>query len=374
MNKLIFPPWDNEEEKTLKKLLQMNQDKHSCIQNFLKQHPNTTKSTNAISKKIDRLKKLIQVTSKSLPTVTSVSAPSNSATNVLNEINQIQARYYENSVTNRKGLIQTSGRQTKILALSDIHFPFADTTMLQEVLSKESDADIVVINGDLLDGYVYSTFTKDKLVYAIHEYRCAFNFVKFLSENFPKVILVKGNHDDRLERAFKELGWTNTHTSLLSPDLIGRIANGEEIDANGKLIHKHNFTNVFYDHTESWYVRIGSAIFFHPHDKGNSTAGSTVRKWADKFIQRYGEPNIDTFVCGHVHKVYEGVVNGYKMIEQGCLVGYQSYGWSPRNFYQDNTVNGYAVLYQDVDGKTDYNKSHAYYLGTILPSQKGKIT
>jgi hypothetical protein len=155
--------------------------------------------------------------------------------------------------------------------------------------------------------------------------------------------------------------------------LLARIANGEELDSTGMLVKKHDFDNVVYEHVESWYIRIGKTVFFHPSTKPGSKPGETVTKWARKFLERYDANEVDCFVCGHTHKVYEGVINGFKMMEQGTLAGYLAYAFDPKAAYDGNGQNGYAVIYQDAEGNTDFNNSHVYYLGEIMPPKKSAI-
>jgi hypothetical protein len=47
-----------------------------------------------------------------------------------------------------------------------------------------------------------------------------------------------------------------------------------------------------------------------------------------------------------------------------------SYSWSPKELYHSSAMNGYAVIYQDAEGNTDFNKSGFVYLGQLLPVDK----
>ena len=35
-----------------------------------------------------------------------------------------------------------------------------------------------------------------------------------------------------------------------------------------------------------------------------------------------------------------------------------------------HAMNGYAVIYQDAEGNTDFNKSHTVFLGSQLPQRR----
>lgn len=290
-------------------------------------------------------------------------------------ISEIVKKYTATQVRDTIGRLSSHARSDliKILSISDIHFPLTRVDMLSEILHDHSDADIVVLNGDILEGYMFSTFEKGESISALDEYRCAFAFVKTLSETFPKVVLTSGNHDARVAKALKTAGFSHDATQVLRPDLIARIANGEELDEKGNLVTIHNFKNVIYQQNESWYVRIGKTIFVHPYGMDGGPPGTAVRKQVIRFAYRYGLGEIDSIVCGHTHQLFKSIVNNQLLIEQGCLAGLLKYSWSAKTSYTNNTQNGYALIYQDKDGNTDFNLSGPIYLGQVIPPKKSVI-
>lgn len=288
-------------------------------------------------------------------------------------LQDITKKHQDSFVMNAKGIMPPTQATTKILSLSDIHFPFANTAALMQAIKDHEDADIVVLNGDILEGYIFSVFDKSKSVAALDEYNAAFAFVDLLRKRFPKVVLVDGNHDVRASRAVKAAGLSSGASQVLRPNLIARIANGERLDNTGKLIEKLNFNNVFYQANESWYVKIGKTLFIHPHGGVGSTPGSTVKKQSIRFNTRYASNEIDSIVCGHTHQIYKGIINNQLLIEQGCMAGVLAYAWEPKVEYNSNGQTGYAVIYQDKDGNTDFNRSGPIYLGEAIPPKKSII-
>ena len=286
-------------------------------------------------------------------------------------IQEIQEKYKEESEDYQVGIVPTPTR--KILSLSDIHFPYARTDYLDQAISAHSDADILVLNGDILDGNIFSTFEKHKRVAALDEYRTAFEFVKMCSEIFPRVYLVDGNHDVRTARALGRAAFDTEASQIFRPNLIARLANGELLDETGLLVEKYNFSNVFYDQRESWYLRIGKTLFVHPHGKGSGLPGGTVHTVARYFASRYKEGTVDAIVCGHTHKNYCGVHNQQMLVEQGCLSGLMTYAHSPKLEFFGGAVNGYAVIYQDEEGNCDFNMSGPVFLGYVMPPKKSVI-
>jgi len=281
--------------------------------------------------------------------------------------------YKEDSVFRTRGIIPEDEITTKILSLSDIHFPLARVDLLLEIIDEHSDADILVVNGDLLEGYLFSTFEKHKTIAAIDEYQAGFNFIKLCSEIFPKVVITSGNHDKRASRALKSTSLPKEATQVLGSNLIARIANGEKLDTSGMLVKKYDFDNVIYQGSESWYVLIGKTLFIHPSARGGSKPGWMVQSWNQKFATRYLPGEYDSVVCGHSHQIYKGIINSTLLIEQGCLTDLLTYAWSPGKLYNTNGQSGYAVIYQDAEGNTCFNRSTPIFLGEILPPKKSAV-
>lgn len=263
----------------------------------------------------------------------------------------------------------TESKFKKIISFSDLHIPFFLWEDMEKALNEHSDADVVVLNGDILDAYIFSTFSKSKSISALKEYRAAFDLVHFLSDNFPQVVLVCGNHDYRTTRAVKTAGFAEDASKVYRPDLLSRIANGERLDKYGQLVEKLDFSNVIYEIQDSWYVRIGKTIFCHPSGFGSKYPGATVVKLLDHFSHRMSADDFDSIVVGHTHKVYKGVVSGKLLIEQGAMAHRLPYQFKADLRFK-NAMNGFAVIYQDKDGNTNFNDSQSIYLGSHLPIKK----
>lgn len=281
-------------------------------------------------------------------------------------IKELTKEYRESSERLTDGLIENA--EKKILCMSDIHFPFSLDSEIKKALIEHADADIIVFNGDILDGYIYSTFAKAKRIAALKEYMAAFELIEYCANNFPKVVIVAGNHDIRPAKALAQLGFEKEESQVLRPDLLARIANGEKLNAEGDLIEKLDFDNVHYERYDSWYVRIGKTIFAHPTGYRGGPGG-TAQKLYDYFIKRMGSEGFDSIVVGHTHKIYKGIFCNKLLIEQGAMCDRQPYQHKPDLRFL-HAMNGYAVIYQDEQGNTDFNKSHVIYLGSMLPPKK----
>ena len=149
----------------------------------------------------------------------------------------------------------------KILCISDLHIPFHHIDLIKQIIRKHKNADILVINGDLLDHYSVSSFVKDKYVSLQSEYMLAIDFLKWVSKLFSEVYLVKGNHELRLNTWFNkrvnpDVGW------LFSREILSRLAAGHIYDEVGNIIDTAGYDNVFYPGgEEAWWIKIGRAMF-----------------------------------------------------------------------------------------------------------------
>lgn len=366
--------WSSEETNLLQELLatgcnygQISNSINSNVTNKVAGF-NYSRSLEAVSRKAERLNLGTKKPADDNSAATIVTTDKyTKVDNTWDTIKALQKQYKEDSKFHSVG-INLVGPFIKILCLSDIHFPFARMDMLEAILNKHSDADILVLNGDILDSYALSSFSKDKSVALIDEYQTTFEFVNICRRLFKRVVLTMGNHEIRNSKLLNTL--SKEVTSYYQPDILRRLANGERLDRDGVLVEKLDFSNVFYPKTEQWWVQIGKTLFIHPHSRGSSKPGHTVITWADKFKQRLGQDAFDSIVAAHTHKQYKGVVNSTLLIEQGCLADYMSYTWSPKDIYHDSAANGYAVIYQDSKGNTDFNESNFYYMGTLLPENK----
>lgn len=363
---MVFKTWSPQETELLVTMLQHGQSyseiSEAITAKVVAEQPGfeTIRSSNAVEKKVGRLLD---------KTVQPVAPPDEDVTTARwRFISETQAKYKEESTFNTRGVLKSA--PTKILCLSDIHFPFARMDFLNEAIEKHADADVIVLNGDILDGYIFSTFDKDRSVAAIDEYNCAFDFVHRLSKLFPKVVMTEGNHDARVVKSLKRSGYQDDAYTVFSPSLLARIANGERLGPDGLVAEKVRFTNVYFSPVEPWWIQIGKTIFIHPHSRGSGKPGWTVATWARKFADRLPPGSFDAFVCGHTHKTYKGVTNATLLIEQGCLCDFMSYSWQPREVLSSDAANGYAVIYQDEHGNTDFNTSGFVYLGQLQPVGK----
>jgi predicted phosphodiesterase len=251
----------------------------------------------------------------------------------------------------------------KILSLSDIHFPFQNQELIDEIIDIHKDADILVLNGDLLDGYAASSFAKDKNIPMHLEYTMALEFVRKVASIFPQVYIVRGNHEHRLEKYFANK-IDPTMQMFACKDTLYYLAKGYILDEDGTHIGTVELPNVVYNpQGNPWILQLNKTVFLHPSTYLSAPLGTVVK--ACDYLQNFLEwDSYDCVVMGHTHKLGKLVYKGKLVMEQGCLVQLMDYQRSAK-FTKEAVTLGYAVVYQDEDGNTLFNETDVKYCGTL---------
>jgi predicted phosphodiesterase len=265
-----------------------------------------------------------------------------------------------NMVTERYEKVgNPGGRLHKVVSISDLHIPWVNDNVIADMISKHSDAEVLVVNGDILDQYSVSRWPKTKGILLRHEYEIGVDYLKQFSKIFKKVILTRGNHDDRLESYFSN----NLDPSvcfLTHPDILERMANGYEFNKHGMLEKINDFSNVYYTGgISAWYAKVGNCIFAHPKG-GSKIPMRTAVRVADYFLEK---EKYDAIVCSHTHKVGKVIWKGKLLIEQGCACVPMDYEADAKMQYSQQAF-GYAVVYMNSKGEVNFNESGPTFYGT----------
>lgn len=241
------------------------------------------------------------------------------------------------------------GKAKKILSLSDLHAPYMDFKAIETAILEHSDADILVLNGDVFDGHAMSDFDKlDDFDIEI-EFEQVFLLLDVVTPLFEKIIWVSGNHEmarfiRMISRKFGN-GMKKYVLKRLNP--IQYIS--EKYD--NLIVVPHNHT------------QIGTAVFVHPNGYSGALM-STALKQAEIFENNKYDilpyPEVQAVIQGHTHDLGSYYQNGIKVIEQGHLTFPPDYVFdAPR---KRRWQKGYAVVHLDKDGNVEFNKSREYHL------------
>jgi hypothetical protein len=262
-------------------------------------------------------------------------------------------KYPPLSVTGRDKQRGESGRQ-KILVIPDLHAPFHEQQMFADMLVKEADADKVICIGDLSDSYALSTFTHYRRVSFEEEWASVTLAMQAMSDTFPQVDVIIGNHDARLEKRLRE---------RLSEDMVDAV----KYLAGGTLcpitalarrfpnvkVARHDVPN---GDSVDWFTTCGDAWLGHP-EKYSRTPGAALRfveEWLADNEHTLGLQRFRLIVLGHTHTYSQFLWRaGTMLIECGCLAAQQGYMLKPKIGGRPQR-RGY-VTFEQTNGVTDLN-------------------
>jgi len=218
----------------------------------------------------------------------------------------------------------------KILLLSDIHFPYHNAKALKAAVKKglEEQVDCIVLNGDILDFYALSDFSKNPSKPRFRqEIELGKWFLNELRLAFPKAqIYYKiGNHEMRLERYLQVKAPEIFDTDEFRLDILLEFAKHHVI-----LIDKYTV------------IKAGNLNIIHGHEyKGSGGV------YPAKYI--YTKSKVNT-ICGHYHrsstyidKNMDGRYNGG--FSTGCLCEL-----SPDYMPYNEWVHGFAIVTMKENG------------------------
>jgi len=254
------------------------------------------------------------------------------------------------------------------LAIGDLHIPFWKRHLIGEILDDKENqkAGTLLIGGDFFDAYCVSKYPKNKSIPLIHEYRLAYEFLKMVSKRYDNVVLIDGNHEKRISRYFEDKVAPEVHF-LIHKYVMELLASGAVFDQEGHIVAQEKFKNVHYQSgSESWWVKIGDCIYAHPN-----TFKKGILRTIDETASYFTRRNEDFHAVVNFHTHFQGKgtsSNGKLLIEPGCLCEPLDYQISGRVTTWPQQL-GYARIYQDKEGRTDFNKSNYIYCGTEIPKK-----
>jgi predicted phosphodiesterase len=235
---------------------------------------------------------------------------------------------------------------SRILFLSDIHFPYHNEESLITALNygKDHDADCIYLNGDIIDCYQLSSFEKDpKKRRFSQELAQVHKFFEILRREFPKanIYFKEGNHEERYWRFMR----------IKAPELL-------DIEAfTLASLLKLSEYNIQYIAGRT-KANISNLSVFHGHEFGNSVF-SPVNVARGLYMRAKA-----TSICGHSHQTSEHTerdVND-KMITTwsvGCLCEL-SPDYSPYNKWN----HGFAFI--KTNGSDFHVQNIRIYKGRII--------
>lgn len=234
--------------------------------------------------------------------------------------------------------IETKINNGLVVIGSDIHIPFQDDRAVACFVKycKEKQPEAIVLNGDVLDMFMLSKFTKGEGRNPLEEITMCRGLFEMIRKACPtsEIYYVIGNHENRLEKYV--LSKAPELASLIED--VFSIIKTEDFKIRGcaSLIINDNFV-----------CKHGSYI-------GNKSGLSAIKEMENSYMSG---------ATGHVHRgiVYRARKAGRKFvwIETGCLCDL-----NPEYCVLPNWCQGFATV-EFKDGKV--------YNAKFLEIEKGKI-
>lgn len=259
-----------------------------------------------------------------------------------------RGRVYERELIER-------GVKTRILSISDIHFPFhLPKELLANYIGK---IDILQLNGDIVDNQAISKFSKQYRISPMEEIIGARQYlIELINYVQPKKVVCNiGNHDKR----FADYISRNIDTDLieLQPDTSLELIFIDGI----KHYNKRDKSKVFYEplkkifepegiqieFIDDWKVKIGRTWFCHP-----LAYRSTIMGTADKcksYLQDVDTEGFDTVCMAHTHKTGDTYKGNIRLFEQGAFAYVEKMNYADGKLVSPQQ-KGFALICQDSDG------------------------
>jgi hypothetical protein len=210
------------------------------------------------------------------------------------------------------------------LAFGDVHIPFHDEAAIDIMLdeAERANVNIITINGDLLDFYQISTFTKNPKTgkSPFGEIEQASEWLSVLRSRFPdaRIIFLQGNHEFRMEKYICD-------KAPAIADLV-----------EGLLIDKLRLRELKIEYKTEPY-RIGNLWHLHGHER---PGGSYNPEYITNVMMGY---IFDHYIVFHYHRTQDKVFRrlGDRWFK-AAAVGYLA---QTLDYAQTNKWNqGFAII------------------------------
>jgi predicted phosphodiesterase len=252
-----------------------------------------------------------------------------------------------------------AGRE-KILILTDQHIPNHQESMILDIIRKNKDVDTIILGGDVLDCHAVSSWYDENITILDHELIEAHKLLmKIRAITKAKIVLVKGNHEQRVNNHFaknaKVMG-----SAVVETEILYKLAHGFTVKYTNlkQRTCYEPIENVMYSEGRSFYY--GDLLVNHPSIFRKQNMATVKIMWEEKLKNKY--PDAQVIVIGHTHQL--GLVyyeDARILIEAGCTCF--------PNAYADNDdrpfkLQQYGYVYLEMkDGVCQKDTIKITYLG-----------
>lgn len=257
----------------------------------------------------------------------------------------------------------------KFLILSDLHVPDHDEETILKVITENKYVDVIILNGDIIDCKAVSSFNDQDISILDSELLQAYWLLKKIRAiTSAKIILVKGNHEQRVNREYAKKAKT-LGTALVETEILYKLANGFKITFGecGETLEYKPLKNVYYTNSRSFVY--GDLIVNHPSNFSKIPMRTVTNIYDGKLKDKY--PNSRVCIIGHTHQA--GILfreNNVVLIEDGCMCHNLSYAEKDDRPTLQQQL-GYVYL-EMKDGKVLNESIKLTYLGVTTDKYKNK--
>lgn len=249
----------------------------------------------------------------------------------------------------------------RIVIAGDLHAPFHDVEAVGQMLHETEGCDQLIINGDLMDHYSISRFTKYEHVAVEREIAAADALLGTFSRAYPDVLVVEGNHDrPRFEKSLR---------ALLSLEMMHclEFLTGGNLSVVRALAKRYPNIRLAEHrvgrHRLGWFAQEGDLIVAHA-EKFSKVPGAALRvieEWMADREDSLGLAPWRLLVQSHTHQLgWFPWHAGKLLVEAGCLCETHGYQLDPKIAGRPQRL-GYVTLTQH-QGVTDLSSVRCHWI------------
>lgn len=251
----------------------------------------------------------------------------------------------------------------RVLVLSDLHIPFHKDKEIIDIVKEHSNADLIILAGDILDCFSVSTFPKEMHIPLYEELKIASSVLKKIDRLTPntKKIVFRGNHEFRFKRYLAK--FQSEFSPLVSDDILEILKNGFTYRdyKNRKRVVEPLSDN--FEIIDSWYYIYKDLILAHPTNFSKIPMRTCVSTY--DYFKNQGI-DFNALAIGHTHKAGSLIHGGTLLCELGCLCEQMDYANNGNVNYTPQT-NGYGVFVFHKDKVDIYNSGTKFiYTGSDI--------
>ena len=217
---------------------------------------------------------------------------------------------------------------------------------------------MIIIDGDVLDCKAVSSFYDEEITIMDYELLTAHNLLSRIREiTDAKIVLVKGNHEERVNRRYAEAA-KSLGTSIVETEVLYKFQTGFDIRRLDCREHYDPIDNLEYCNGRSFIY--GDLLVGHPSTFRKDFMKTVWIMYNENYKERY--PQCKVIVIGHTHQL--GVIYPHNkvLIECGCMCKPMKYA-EKDDKPSRNQHHGYVYLEME-DGSVDQTSIIVKHLGS----------